>query len=95
LEIEKTLSLNKLTQKGGLMDIKAYVYIDSHEGVLCFQCAVKEIIATEASEIPQYLLTETYYDLALETGDTGSGNDMRTAPRCIKCNKAIEDHYIA
>lgn len=82
------------------MDIKAYVYIDSNSGTMCFHCAVKEIIEVEraffeVTDTPKYLLQETKFDLTLEMGDTGSGNDMRSVPRCIRCNKRIEDHYIA
>lgn len=77
------------------MDIKAYIYIDTNRGTMCFHCAVKEIIELQVSDLPKYLLEETKFDLALEMGDTGSGNDMRFVPRCIQCNKRIEDHYIA
>jgi len=71
------------------MDIKAYVYIESYDGIMCFECAVKEIIALETSD------TETGFDLALEMGDTGFGNDMRSTPYCVRCGKVMIDHYIA
>lgn len=77
------------------MDIKAYIYIDSYDGTMCFHCAVKEIIEFQTSETPQFLLKERNFDLTLEIGDTDSGCDMRSTPRCVRCNEVIKDHYIA
>ena len=67
------------------MNINAYVYINSGARTLCFECAVKEILAGVSEE----------FDLALETGHTENGNDMRSTPTCDVCNKRFQDFCIA
>ena len=76
------------------MDIKAYVYIESSMGVLCFKCAVKAIVKEQGKTDCFIEEKEGEFDLALEMGDTGDGNDMRTPPRCVTCEKRIEEHFI-
>lgn len=73
------------------MDIKAYCYIETLKGAMCFKCAVLAII-TEKEDKVEY---DSEYDLTLEMGDTGDGNDMRNTPYCAVCGTRIEDHYIA
>lgn len=68
------------------MTINAYIYIDSSIGKLCFECAVKAIFRD---------LKEFSCDLALEQGDTGNGNDMRSTPKCTICGKSFSSFCIA
>lgn len=79
------------------MDIKAYVYVDSYDGAMCFKCAVREIINIELRTIGGEKDPSVPYefDLTLEMGDTGSGNDMRSTPCCVRCGKVMIDHCIA
>lgn len=68
------------------MDVKAYIYVQSDiYGVLCFRCAVKQIIDGK----------EGGFTLTLEQGSTGDGNDMRGAMFCEICEERLEDFCIA
>uniref|UniRef100_A0A6H1ZD36 Uncharacterized protein n=1 Tax=viral metagenome TaxID=1070528 RepID=A0A6H1ZD36_9ZZZZ len=67
------------------MEINAYVYVESNARKLCFKCAVLEIIEGEESD----------YNLALEAGSSGDGNDMRSRPKCAVCGEYFEDYCIA
>jgi len=67
------------------MEIRAYVYLESHTKKFCFKCAVKEIIAKGHIDL----------NLALGAGPTGDGNDMRSIPRCDVCGKCMKDFYVA
>jgi len=68
------------------MDVKAYVYIDTGDEILCFKCAVLELIEGERLK---------NFDLTLEQGSTGDGNDMRGTPSCNRCHKVFQDFCIA
>lgn len=64
------------------MEVNTYAYVEDGEGNdYCFKCAVKQILYGNA---------ETF-DLVLEQGETGSGNDMRSAPRCVICGRSIQE----
>jgi hypothetical protein len=68
------------------MEIKAYVYVQKNNmTTMCFKCAVKEIITGTPDD----------YDLALEIGKTGGGNDMRSIPMCAVCGESFQDYSIA
>jgi len=73
------------------MDIKAYAYVESNDRTLCFGCAVRSIIEEKEDDY----LSMNHYDLVLERGDTGDGNDMRKIPHCNRCGRMIDDHSIA
>lgn len=73
------------------MNIRAYIYVvkafseDRGGRILCFRCAVEDITSGSTEN----------FDLALEEGSTGDGNDMRSTPRCASCNKMLHDFCIA
>jgi len=68
------------------MEIRAYIYIEGGENKsrYCFKCATKKIVAGDVHN----------FDLALEEGRSGDGNDMRSSPQCTDCGKYFKDYTI-
>jgi len=71
------------------MEVNAYTYIKHDDAILCFSCAVQQIIEDKVlGHEPDN------FDLALEMGSSGDGNDMRRHPECSCCGKYLEDFCI-